>query len=170
MKFGLTPETLYLCISIIDRYMHLETEMVKRSEYQLVGITALLIASKYEEIYPPEVKEMVYIADRTFTHQDVLDMELHILRVLDYELAVPTGYPFLVRYLEILKYSDSIVQDLASYYMERMLQEYSMLNYRPSLIAAAAVSLARSNPDVLEETKEENEIHVPGVVRIKTFH
>jgi hypothetical protein len=51
-----------------------------------------------------------------------------------------------------------------------MLQEYSMLNYRPSLIAAAAVSLARSNPDVLEETKEENEIQVPGVVRIKPFH
>ena len=55
MKFKLFPETLYLTINIIDRY--LAKAEVKRAKLQLVGVTALLIASKYEEIYPPELKK-----------------------------------------------------------------------------------------------------------------
>jgi cyclin B len=41
----------------------------------LVGIAALLIATKYEEIYPPTVKEFIYLTDDTFTRKEVLEME-----------------------------------------------------------------------------------------------
>ena len=58
-KFKLVPETLYLTINLIDRF--LELEVVTRPKLQLIGVTALLIASKYEEIYPPELRDLVYI-------------------------------------------------------------------------------------------------------------
>ena len=64
-KFKLQKETLFLTINIIDRF--LEKTIVSKSKLQLVGVTALLIASKYEEIYPPEVKDFVYITDRAYS-------------------------------------------------------------------------------------------------------
>ena len=54
LKFKLAPSTLYLCVHLIDQYC--THNQVQRSKLQLVGITALLIACKYEEIYPPEVR------------------------------------------------------------------------------------------------------------------
>lgn len=62
LKFKLLPETLYLTVSTIDRYLSLAD--VHRSKLQLVGVTAMLIACKYEEIYPPEVRDFVYITDK----------------------------------------------------------------------------------------------------------
>ena len=74
MKFKLVPETLYLTVNIIDRY--LERAEVSRPRLQLVGVTALLLASKYEEIYPPELRDLVYICDRAYTRQDVSTRQL----------------------------------------------------------------------------------------------
>lgn len=144
MKFRLLPDTLYLCINIIDRY--LSRKKVSRNRLQLVGVTSLLLACKYEEIYPPEVRDCVYITDRAYTRQDVLDMEADIVKTLQFRLTVPTGFPFLTRFLHVSEAS-SLVKHLSSYYMERMLQEHSALEYKPSLLAATAVSLALFNPD-----------------------
>ena len=69
LKFKLVPETLYLTINLIDRY--LELAEVSRPKLQLVGVTCLLIASKYEEIFPPELRDLVYICDRAYTKTDV---------------------------------------------------------------------------------------------------
>lgn len=69
LKFKLVPETLYLTVNLIDRY--LERQEVSRPKLQLVGVTSLLIASKYEEIYPPELRDLVYICDRAYTRSEV---------------------------------------------------------------------------------------------------
>jgi G2/mitotic-specific cyclin-B, other len=69
LKFKLVPETLYLTINLIDRY--LERKEVSRPKLQLVGVTCLLLASKYEEIYPPELRDLVYICDRAYAKTDV---------------------------------------------------------------------------------------------------
>ena len=69
LKFKLVPETLYLTINLIDRYLNLAE--VSRPKLQLVGVTCLLIASKYEEIYPPELRDLSYICDRAYTKNDV---------------------------------------------------------------------------------------------------
>jgi G2/mitotic-specific cyclin-B, other len=74
LKFKLVPETLYLTINLIDRY--LERKEVSRPKLQLIGVTSLLIASKYEEIYPPELRDLVYICDRAYTRSEV---SLHFL-------------------------------------------------------------------------------------------
>jgi cyclin B len=69
LKFKLLPETLFLTISLIDRY--LERVQIKRNNLQLVGVTAMLIASKYEEIYAPEVRDFVYITDNAYTKEEI---------------------------------------------------------------------------------------------------
>ena len=61
-KFRLVPETLYLCVRLTDKYCSLAD--VPRSKLQLVGVTALLLACKHEEIYPPEVRDCVYITGK----------------------------------------------------------------------------------------------------------
>ena len=78
LKFKLVPETLYLTVNLIDRY--LEIDVTSRDKLQLVGVTAMLIACKYEEIYPPEVKDFVYITDNAYTKQEIMDMEYKMLK------------------------------------------------------------------------------------------
>lgn len=70
MKFKLEPATLYLNVNIVDRYLTKAKVKVKRSQLQLVGVTALFVASKYEDIYPPELKDMVYICDSAYTKSE----------------------------------------------------------------------------------------------------
>merc|ERR1711968_386932 len=71
LKFKMVPETLYLTVHIIDRF--LEKKEVRRSRLQLVGVAALLVSSKYEEIYPPELRDLVYITDRAYNKQEILE-------------------------------------------------------------------------------------------------
>ncbi|CAM9393924.1 unnamed protein product [Ectocarpus sp. 13 AM-2016] len=140
LKFKLADPTLYLTCHIIDRFCMQEN--VHRSKLQLVGVTALLIACKYEEIFPTEVRDCVYITDHAYTREEVLEMEQTILRRLKFELTVPTQWTFLVRFLKIAKATDR-QHHRAQYYLERCLQEHEALSFRPSMLAAASVFLAR---------------------------
>eukprot|EP00574_Skeletonema_japonicum_P005166 CAMPEP_0201714922 /NCGR_PEP_ID=MMETSP0593-20130828/1182_1 /ASSEMBLY_ACC=CAM_ASM_000672 /TAXON_ID=267983 /ORGANISM="Skeletonema japonicum, Strain CCMP2506" /LENGTH=494 /DNA_ID=CAMNT_0048204237 /DNA_START=288 /DNA_END=1772 /DNA_ORIENTATION=- len=158
MKFRLVPETLYLCVSIIDRYC--SKVDVLRSKLQLIGVTALLVACKHEEIYPPEVRDCVYITDRAYNRQEVLDMEQEILKVLDWKISTPTAYPFLDRFLSLTDATE-MTKHAASYYLERTLQEHSFLQFRPSLVCASAVILALNNPDI-QVQEEDLERELPG--------
>lgn len=139
LKFKLMPETLYLTINLIDRF--LERKIVARQRLQLVGVTCMLLASKYEEIYFPEVRDFVYITDRAYTRHQILQMESLVLNTLGFELTVPTTIVFAKRFLKAGSAS-STTKQLALYFCERTLQEYSMIKYMPSMIAASCVSLA----------------------------
>lgn len=83
-KFKLLPETLYLTTNLIDRYFSMFN--VQKNEVQLVGVAALLIATKYEEIYPPTVKDFIYLTDNTYSRQQILQMEKNILFNLNFEI------------------------------------------------------------------------------------
>ena len=63
-EYRLEAETLYLAVNYIDRF--LSHVPVNRSKLQLVGVTCMLVAAKYEEIHPPAVAEFVYISDNTY--------------------------------------------------------------------------------------------------------
>jgi len=140
LKFKLVPETLYLTVNLIDRY--LERAEVSRPKLQLVGVTSLLLASKYEEIYPPELRDLVYICDRAYTRQDIIDMEEKILKTLEYQITIPSAHAFLVRILKAGHADKKIVQ-LSCYILDGTLQSYNLLHYLPSQLAAAAVYIAR---------------------------
>lgn len=71
---------------------------VDKSKLQLVGVTAMLIASKYEEMYAPEVGDFVFITDNTYSSEEIRKMERHMLRTLDYSLGTPLCLHFLRRY------------------------------------------------------------------------
>ncbi|KAK6151349.1 hypothetical protein DH2020_013984 [Rehmannia glutinosa] len=139
-KFELSPETLYLTINIVDRYLASKTTL--RKELQLVGMSAMLIASKYEEIWAPEVNELVCISDRTYTNEQVLKMEKRILGELEWNLTVPTPYVFLVRFIKA-SMTDSNVESMVYFLAELGMMNYETLIYCPSKIAASAVYAAR---------------------------
>jgi hypothetical protein len=138
-KFRLQNPTLWLCVNIMDRFLN--SHLIQRNRLQLLGVASLLIACKFEEIFPPEVQDCVYITDRAYSKEEVLAMEQKILHTLDYQLCVPTGYHFLTRYLNLIHAAD-IVKHLSFYYAERNLQEQDSLNIKPSLYAAGAVYAA----------------------------
>ena len=70
---------------------------MKRNEVQLVGVTAMLLASKYEELYAPEVGDFVYITDNAYSKEKIKTMEHKMLKVLEYDLSNPTCLHFLRR-------------------------------------------------------------------------
>jgi len=142
LKFKLVPETLYLAVNLVDRY--LEKKEVKRTKLQLVGVAALLLASKYEEIYAPEIRDLVCITDRAFSKQEIVQMESDIVKTLEYNLTVPTIHSFLCRYLKAAHADRTMVQ-LSCYIAERSIQEYSMVKFLPSKVAATSVLIARKS-------------------------
>ena len=79
-KFRLLSETLYVTISIIDRF--LSKVNIKKSQLHMLGVASILIASKYEEIYPPELKDLLAISENKFSKEEVLQMEFTILTAL----------------------------------------------------------------------------------------
>lgn len=139
-EYKLVPETLNLAVSYMDRF--LSVVPVLRGKLQLVGVASLLIASKYEEIYPQHLDEFCYIADNTYTKDELLQCERDILQVLNFELTVPTTRPFLRRFLRA-GLADTKTEFLAMYLSEIALLDYGMLVFLPSQVAAAAVMLAQ---------------------------
>nr|XP_006629263.1 PREDICTED: cyclin-A2 [Lepisosteus oculatus] len=140
-EYKLQNETLYLAANYIDRF--LSAMSVLRGKLQLVGTAAMLLASKFEEIYPPEVTEFVYITDDTYTKKQVLRMEHLILKVLSFDLAAPTINQFLTQYF-LHQPVNQKVESLSMFLGELSLVDSDpFLKYLPSVTAAAAFVLAR---------------------------
>ncbi|XP_071398681.1 cyclin-A2 [Centroberyx affinis] len=139
-EYKLQNETLYLAVNYIDRF--LSSMSVLRGKLQLVGTAAMLLASKFEEIYPPEVAEFVYITDDTYTKKQVLRMEHLVLKVLSFDLAAPTINQFLTQYF-LHQSTNKQVESLAMFLGELSLVDSDpFLKYLPSHTAAAAFALA----------------------------
>lgn len=138
-KYKLNPATLWLCINILDRYM--ERVDFARNQLQLVGITALFIACKFEEFRAPLVNDFVVLTDSAYQHSEILQMEFKILELLDFELLVPTTHHFLTRYLHRIRGSEHL-RLIACFFAERNIQEADFFLFKPSVYAAASVYLA----------------------------
>uniref|UniRef100_UPI00358E8005 cyclin-A2 isoform X2 n=1 Tax=Myxine glutinosa TaxID=7769 RepID=UPI00358E8005 len=142
-EYKLQNETLYLSVGYIDRF--LSTMSVLRGKLQLVGTAAMYLASKFEEIYPPEVSEFVYITDDTYTRHQVLSMEHLILKVLSFDVSAPTAHSFLLQYLHRIG-AGARLRSVSLYLAELTLIDADpFLRYLPSMIAAAAYALASLN-------------------------
>ncbi|XP_059079385.1 G2/mitotic-specific cyclin-A-like isoform X2 [Tigriopus californicus] len=140
-EYKLQQETIYLGVNYIDRFLSVMS--VQRPKLQLVGSACMFIAAKYEEIYPPEVGEFVYITDDTYSKKQVLRMEHLVLKVLGFDLAVPTPLVFLNLFGRVTD-CDTETLCLAQYLSELTLMDARVyLAYRASIIGAASVALAR---------------------------
>uniref|UniRef100_T1JET7 Uncharacterized protein n=1 Tax=Strigamia maritima TaxID=126957 RepID=T1JET7_STRMM len=138
-RFGMLPETLYLSVAIMDRI--LQDLEVCRLKLQLVGITSMFIAAKYEEMFAPELDDLIYICDNAYTKTEIRQMECVILQQLDFSLGRPLPLHFLRRNSKAGK-ANSLIHTMAKYLMELTLVQYDMVHHRPSLIAAAALCLS----------------------------
>ncbi|XP_044127650.1 cyclin-A2 [Bufo gargarizans] len=147
-EYKLQTETLYLAVNYIDRF--LSSMSVLRGKLQLVGTAAMLLASKFEEIYPPEVAEFVYITDDTYNKKQVLKMEHLVLKVLSFDLAAPTILQYLNQYFRHHPVS-SKMESLCLYLGElSLIDSDPFLRYLPSITAASAFIIA--NHIINEET------------------
>jgi hypothetical protein len=141
LQFHLLQETLYTTVAILDRFLQTEVQNIPRNKLQLVGVAAMLVASKYEEIYAPEVKDFVYITDRAYTQDDIMKMELRVLTVLKFQLGRPLPLHFLRRASKAGGV-EAATHTLAKYVMELSLGHYPLCATPPSTLAAAALALS----------------------------
>ncbi|KAF6838433.1 G2/mitotic-specific cyclin-B [Colletotrichum musicola] len=139
-RFHLLPETLFLAINIIDRF--LSEKVVQLDRLQLVGITAMFIASKYEEVLSPHVANFRHVADDGFSEAEILSAERFVLGTLNYDLSYPNPMNFLRRISKADNY-DIQCRTIGKYLMEISLLDHRFMAYRPSHVAAGAMYLAR---------------------------
>lgn len=144
MKYKLRRVTLFLTIKLIDRYLSSCT--VTRKKLQLIGVTALLVAAKFEEIEPPEVRDLVYITDSAYTKEDILDMERTVLLALAFQIVVPTEAHFLEPLMNA-NGCDDTQREVVQYLIELALQNIRMIRHLPSTLVAAAILLTNELSD-----------------------
>ncbi|XP_074307137.1 G2/mitotic-specific cyclin C13-1-like [Silene latifolia] len=144
-EFKVVSDTLYLTISHIDRY--LSTKPINRQKLQLLGVSAMLIASKYEEIDPKPVEKFCDMTENTYTKQEVVDMEADVLRCLNYEMGNPTVKTFLRKFTRAAQGNSKIpnlqLEFLGYYLAELSLLDYGCVKFLPSTVAASVVFLAK---------------------------
>jgi len=138
-KYRLKQETIFLTVSILDRY--LARVQVPRKRLQLVGTVALFIAAKFEEIDPPQAEKLVYMTDNTCTQSDIFKTECQFLTVLEWKVLVPTAVQFLERF-QICHRCDNFHCELSRYILELTLLDIGMLRHGPSRLAASALLLS----------------------------
>lgn len=139
VKFRLASETLFLAVNYFDRYLF--AKYTEKSNAQLLGVTCLWIAAKYEEIYPPQFDNFVKVCDDAYEKSDLLEMEQQVLTAINFDLSVSTSLRFLQLYV---KHAGLTSQGLmmARYICSLALTKHEFVELKPSTLAAGAVYLA----------------------------
>ncbi|XP_034029811.1 G1/S-specific cyclin-E2-like [Thalassophryne amazonica] len=145
--YNLHRQTAYLAQDYFDRFM-LTQENISKDYLQLIGISALFIASKIEEIYPPKIYEFAYVTDGACDLWDIQRTELHILKALDWNLCPETPISWLKLYAQVDAQRDGenflVPQFSQESYVQiaRLLDlctlDISSLDFSYSVLAAAA--------------------------------
>ena len=131
-NFNLKEETLFQTIWIIDTY--LSYEILPRTKLQLLGVTSLLIACKYNEVIYPKLIEFINITDKAYEIKDILNMEQKILKKLDFNILVPISLRFYDILSKIFNF-DNKQYYLGKYFMDSCLIDYNMICFSSSIIA-----------------------------------
>ena len=140
IQYHLLQETLYLAVSILDRFLQ-AVPTTSKKYLQLVGVAAMYVASKYEEVYLPDISDFVYITDSAYTKQQLLAMEVQIVKALNFEFSRPISLTFLRRYSKVVE-ANPIHHCFSKYFLDLALLEYSLSHVKPSLTAAAALYIS----------------------------
>ncbi|KAJ2454073.1 B-type cyclin [Coemansia sp. RSA 2336] len=134
-RFNLLPETLFLCINFVDRFLSIKPIAINK--IQLVGAVALLLASKYEEMHVPSIKDIEYMVENNFSEDEILRAERYILRMLNFDLGWPGPLSFLRRVSKADEY-DVATRTVAKYIIEATLVDERFIGVPCSKVAACA--------------------------------
>lgn len=110
-KYSFKLRTIFLTANIFDRY--LQSRRINRGQLQLVGVTCLLVASKYEDIYPPELKDLYCLCDKVYSTQQIIDCENDILLVLDFNFVFVSSLDIIELKTRLLNENDKSVEEAA---------------------------------------------------------
>jgi hypothetical protein len=161
-QFSLYLETLHMTIGLVDRYLSsTQGPHVKKQQLQLIGVTAMFIACKYEEMLVPEIGnyfdwtllnifmhtvlysgDFVYITNNAFTNSQIRDMEIKILAVLHFKLGRPLSINFLRRFSKCNDVTATI-HTVAKFILEQIFLQPSICHIKPSLQAASAILVSQ---------------------------
>ena len=133
-KFHLKDETLYQTVFIIDSYLSMFP--ILRAKLQLLGIAALLISCKSQEIYYPQLFELIDITDGAYVKEELVEMENHILKILSFNIVSPTAIEFYNIVSKAFNF-DQKQYFLGKYFMESSLIDYQMIKYSASIIGVS---------------------------------
>lgn len=161
-QFHLVPETYHMAVALIDRYLQV-TKGIPRKSLQLVGITGLFLASKYEEVCPPSIFDFVHVADNAYTDRQVRQMEMSLLQKLNFNMGRPLAIQFLRRYSKAAAATDTI-HGVAKYFIELISTKYTMAHLRPSMVAAVSVYLT------LKLLKPSDDVWTPTLQHYTKYH
>ncbi|KAJ1302736.1 hypothetical protein OPQ81_003049 [Rhizoctonia solani] len=139
-RFRLLPETLFIAANLIDRFLSMR--VVSLAKLQLVGITGLFVAAKYEEIMVPTLQDLLRVSDSDYSAHEILAAEKYLLRTLGWDLSYPNPMSFLRRANKAEDYNAN-TRTLAKFLIEISVVEERLLKYTPSMLAAAGLWLAR---------------------------
>ena len=140
LRYHLLPETLWIAINLMDRF--LSKRIVSVVKLHLVGVVAMFIAAKYEEVLSPHIAHFKHVADDGFSEAEILSAERFILSTLNYDLSYPNPMNFLRRISKADNY-DIQSRTIGKYLREISLLDHRFMSYRPSHVAAGAMYLAR---------------------------
>ncbi|KAF7684565.1 G2/mitotic-specific cyclin cdc13 [Astathelohania contejeani] len=153
-KLELATETLFLSINIIDRFLSLRTVSV--AKLQLVGITSLMIASKYEEVVCPTIDTFASLSETEIYEEEIIKAEKYMLHVLDYRLEYSSPLNFLRKNIKFKK-NGILIQSIGKYLLEMSMHFQEYLLYPGSMLAASAMSIAY---DMIQGSESKNSFFV----------
>lgn len=164
----MSQETFQLSVSIMDRYLH-EDETIQKFQLQLVALGSIFISSKYEDIFPVDLSELIFVSDNAYTEEEILSMEMNIVGKLNFNFGQPVAVTFVRRYANIVRASRS-EQFLAFYFTDLALLSYELCYLRPSLLAAIAfyVALCVSN-EMIDQALWDSRLIEQSTYRLPEF-
>ena len=133
-RFRLKSETLFQTVWIIDAYLSILP--IIRARLQLLGIASLLISCKSQEIYYPQLNELIDITDGAYIKDELVEMETHVLKVLSFNIISPTPNDFYNIIAKAFNF-DKNQYFLGKYFMESSLIDYKMIKYSSSVIGVS---------------------------------
>lgn len=141
LRYHMLPETLWIAVNIVDRFLsHRTVSLVK---LQLVGVTAMFIASKYEEILAPSAEEFVFMTENGYSKEEILKGERIVLQTLEFNISHYCSPYSWMRKISHADDYDIQTRTLSKFLAEVTLLDHQFLRVRPSMIAAIGMYTAR---------------------------
>lgn len=144
----LRQETLYLSINLFDRYIQKTSSENKISEdLNKIALACLFIASKYEEIYPPYLKDFLDVFKNKYNKEEIFSKENDILSSLDFQILIISPILFLKKFCLEEKSENEEIMNLcfngAQFFLELCIIEPKFCELKPSLQASICLYLSR---------------------------
>jgi G2/mitotic-specific cyclin 2 len=141
LRYHMLPETLWISVNIVDRFLSQRT--VSLVKLQLVGVIAMFIASKYEEILAPSVEEFVFMTENGYSKEEILKGEWIVLQTLEFNISHYCSPYSWMRKISHADDYDIQTRTLSKFLAEVSLLDHMFLRVKPSMIAAIGMYTAR---------------------------